>query len=112
MVGKIKAVIACEKSGNHKLAEDIMQNIVPHNFITSDGQLDSAIMYDGALPLSHPIMKSFETNIGINSKNSLIKHCKLLGKELSSELPKIQVCRQKISNSIGLIDTFLEQLKK
>lgn len=111
MLNKIRSIIACQHANNHKLAEDVMQGVISHKFITKEGELDSAILYNGSLPSSHPIIKTFEGLLGANSTNSIIKQCNSLETELASQIPRIQACKQRISNSIGLVTTFLEQIK-
>lgn len=112
MIGKVRAIIACEKSGNEKLAEDVLDGLVPYKYITSEGHLDPALMYSGALPSSHPVMKSFDSVINQQNNDSLLKQLNSLTNEVNLESTQIKACKERISNSIGLIDTLYQEIQQ
>ncbi|OMJ86623.1 hypothetical protein SteCoe_11839 [Stentor coeruleus] len=112
MLEKLKAIISCQQAGNYNLAEDILKDVVSYKYIRKNGDLDSASLYSGCLPLSHPILVSFNKATDNNSKESLLHQCSSLKKDIISNIPNIQTCKQRVLNSIGLMTTLLEILKK
>jgi len=111
MLNLLKAVVACQNAGNNQLADLVMRDKVNYKYITPEGSVDLAYLYKGSLPLSSPVMKKFDSVLSETCKGSLLKQCGSLNKEMRSLVPKIKNTRERIVNSIGLMETFMSQIK-
>lgn len=111
MLNMLRAVVACQNAGNNQLAELVMKDKVNHKFITPDGSMDLAYLYKGSLPSSNPVLKKFNSILSQTQKGSVMKQCGSLKKEINMLTPKIKNTKERITNSINLLQTLIDQIK-